>query len=132
VTSDEVLRGRPAPFMIHRNQELTDVYHHLAILKVGDTPLDIAEGKWSSNWTCGLSLYSSLMGLSEPEVHEMKAYHPAEFHEKHKEVRQMLYRSGSDFVVNTVNELPLGISRHVCLHDHIMFVWCLILFLFFS
>lgn len=44
VASDEVLRGRPHADMIHRLMDLTGVSDPARVVKVGDTPVDIAQG----------------------------------------------------------------------------------------
>ena len=51
VTSDEVARGRPHPDMIHRLMTLTGVTDPARVAKVGDTPVDIAQGHAAR---CGL------------------------------------------------------------------------------
>jgi phosphonatase-like hydrolase len=51
VTADEVVAGRPAPFMIFRLMELTQVHVVGRVAKVGDTPSDLWEG---TNAGCGL------------------------------------------------------------------------------
>jgi phosphonatase-like hydrolase len=45
IASDEVPRGRPHPDMIHRAMALTGVGDPRRVMKVGDTPADIAEGR---------------------------------------------------------------------------------------
>ncbi|MCJ7622438.1 MAG: phosphonatase-like hydrolase [Anaerolineaceae bacterium] len=45
VCSDDVPRGRPAPFMIFRAMEATDVIDVKRVLKVGDTVLDLWAGR---------------------------------------------------------------------------------------
>ncbi|MER5638896.1 phosphonatase-like hydrolase [Kitasatospora sp. NPDC002227] len=44
VTSDEVGRGRPAPYMIHRAMEKTGVLDVRAVLAAGDTAVDLQAG----------------------------------------------------------------------------------------
>ena len=44
VSSDEVLRGRPHPDMVHRAMELAGVSDPARVAKVGDTPADLLEG----------------------------------------------------------------------------------------
>ncbi len=44
VTSDEVSRGRPAPFMIFRAMERAGVANVKQVVNVGDTPLDLQAG----------------------------------------------------------------------------------------
>jgi len=45
VSSDQVFVGRPAPFMVFKAMELCCVYDVRKIIKIGDTPSDLAEGK---------------------------------------------------------------------------------------
>jgi phosphonatase-like hydrolase len=51
VTADEVVAGRPAPFMVFRLMELTGVQRTSRVVKVGDTPSDLHEG---DNAGCGM------------------------------------------------------------------------------
>lgn len=50
VFSTDVLRGRPAPYMIFRAMELLDVQDVRQVMKIGDTPSDLEEGM---NAGCG-------------------------------------------------------------------------------
>lgn len=59
VASDEVLKGRPYPDMIHKIQEFSNCCP-AQILKVGDTLEDIKEGKNANTWTCGVYGHSLL------------------------------------------------------------------------
>ncbi len=45
VTSDQVTMGRPAPFMIFKAMELCHVTDVRRVVKIGDTPSDLSEGK---------------------------------------------------------------------------------------
>lgn len=45
VTSDEVPRGRPAPYMIHRAMEKTGVIDTRRVLTAGDTVVDVEAGR---------------------------------------------------------------------------------------
>jgi len=53
VASDEVPQGRPAPYMIQRAMHLLGVEYPEQVVKVGDTPVDLAEGR---NAGCRASL----------------------------------------------------------------------------
>jgi phosphonatase-like hydrolase len=53
VTSDEVPQGRPAPHMIQRAMRVFSIENPAQIAKIGDTPVDLAEGR---NAHCALSL----------------------------------------------------------------------------
>jgi phosphonatase-like hydrolase len=45
VASDEVISGRPSPFMIFRAMELCGINDVRKVIKIGDTPSDLYEGK---------------------------------------------------------------------------------------
>lgn len=51
VFSSDVLRGRPAPYMIFHAMELLDVQDVHQVMKIGDTPSDLEEG---FNAGCGV------------------------------------------------------------------------------
>ena len=53
VASDEVPQGRPAPFMIQKAMTVFGIDDPKQVVKVGDTPVDLAEGR---NAGCALSL----------------------------------------------------------------------------
>jgi phosphoglycolate phosphatase-like HAD superfamily hydrolase len=45
ISSDQVKAGRPSPYMIFRAMELCNVTDVRKVIKIGDTPSDLAEGK---------------------------------------------------------------------------------------
>jgi len=45
ISSDSVIRGRPAPYMIKELMRRNNIYDSRRVMKVGDTPNDILEGK---------------------------------------------------------------------------------------
>lgn len=53
VTADDVVNGRPAPDMILQAMKLTGIDDSMAVLKAGDSSIDIEEGK---NAGCGLTV----------------------------------------------------------------------------
>lgn len=53
VTSDEVPQGRPAPFMIQKAMSAFGIDNPKQVIKIGDTPVDLAEGRRAG---CALSL----------------------------------------------------------------------------
>jgi phosphonoacetaldehyde hydrolase len=60
---DDVPAGRPAPWMLFRCMEVLGAFPPAAVLKVGDTPADIAEGRNAGCWSVGVVYSSSEMGL---------------------------------------------------------------------
>lgn len=69
--SDEALAGRPAPWMAYRIAEQLDVYPMHAIVKIGDTPVDIEEGHNAGMWTIGLAMTGNSLGLTIEERQQL-------------------------------------------------------------
>lgn len=56
VSSDQVLRARPAPFMVFRAMEQCGVDDVRKVIKIGDTPSDLAEGMNAGCYlSCGIT-----------------------------------------------------------------------------
>ncbi len=53
ITSDEVPQGRPAPYMIQRAMQMFGITDPQRVIKIGDTPVDLEEGRRAG---CYLSL----------------------------------------------------------------------------
>jgi phosphonatase-like hydrolase len=81
VCSDEVAQGRPYPFMINAIMQHVHVTDSRAIAKVGDTPVDVAEGREAN---CGLVI-SVTTGASTR--HELEVCQP-------------------DHIIDSLQELP--------------------------
>jgi phosphonatase-like hydrolase len=87
VTSDEVARGRPYPDMIARLMNRFNLTDPSRVVKVGDTPADIEEGK---NAGCGV-----VVGVT-----------------RGTHTREQLETSAPTYLIETVAELPrlLGLT----------------------
>lgn len=72
VSSDQVLRGRPHPDMIEFLMELFDIVNAKDVIKVGDTPSDLMEGK---NAGCGLTIGVTYGTHSKEELQD----HPNDY-----------------------------------------------------
>ena len=103
VLPDEVAAGRPAPWMIFKAMEAFGVEEPSAVVKLGDTPVDIAEGRNAGVWSVGVISSSSEVGLSETEWSALSG-------EKRREildsVRSKFDRAGAHAVIETIAELP--------------------------
>ncbi len=86
VCSDEVKNGRPAPDMIHKLMELTGVTDAKKVVKIGDTEVDVNEGK---NTGC---LYSIGVTTGAFTGAELLPYQP-------------------DFIIGDLSELTTIIKR---------------------
>ena len=70
IASDEVEKGRPFPFMINRLMGMAGVEDSALVIKVGDTMVDIQEGRMSA---CGLVAAVTTGAYSRTEL---MAYSP--------------------------------------------------------
>jgi phosphonoacetaldehyde hydrolase len=103
VASDEVETGRPGPAMIQMNQLLTGVANSNEVVKIGDTPEDILEGKSAGVWTIGILESSNRVGLRQPEFDMLT---PVQKLAVLRDARDHLSTARPDFIVNSVAEVP--------------------------
>ena len=75
ITPDDVGAGRPHPWMIFANAIRLQVEPLEAIVKIGDTPVDIEEGLRAGVWTIGVARTGNMIGLS---AEDFAALAPAE------------------------------------------------------
>jgi len=73
VTPDEVGAGRPFPWMIFANVTKLQVEPLEAIVKIGDTVVDVEEGLRAGVWTIGVAGTGNLMGLSRDDFRNLPA-----------------------------------------------------------
>lgn len=88
ITSDEVPQGRPAPYMIQRAMKTFGIEDPKQVLKIGDTPVDLAEGR---NAGC----FASLAVVNGTHT------------------REALEALDNDGLLNSLLELPDWIEKHV-------------------
>jgi phosphonoacetaldehyde hydrolase len=103
VCPDEVPAGRPYPWMCYQNAMNLGIYPMQAMVKVGDTLVDIEEGLNAGMWTVGLSQTGNLLGKREDEI---KALSIKELHEANQQVAAQLYQAGAHFVIDGIWDLP--------------------------
>ncbi len=93
VTSDEVKRGRPHPFMIYQLMQKLGVADAQTVAKIGDAPADLLEGK---NAGCGLNI-GVMQGSS---------------------TREQLEKLPHTHLIETVADLPALLFRHLLVTPH--------------
>jgi phosphonoacetaldehyde hydrolase len=108
VLPDEVRAGRPDPWMIFRAMENLGIYPPSAVLKVGDTLADIAEGRNAGAWSVGVIASSSEVGLTESGWENL-----AEGARRAivSSVRSKFEQAGAHATIETLAELPGLIDR---------------------
>jgi phosphonoacetaldehyde hydrolase len=103
VCPEDVPTGRPAPWMIYRLMEALNVFPPSAVLKVGDTLADVAEGLNAGVWSVGVTRSSSEVGLGEEEFNALPA--PRQ-HDLVSRSTQKLRGAGAHAVIETLTGLP--------------------------
>ncbi len=102
VCGSDVPYGRPHPWMCFANAQNLGVFPMQAIVKVGDTLSDIAEGLNAGMWTVGLTKCGNELGLSEDEANELEADERAR---RLNRSAERMYQAGAHYVVETIAEV---------------------------
>lgn len=108
VCPDDVPAGRPSPWMCFQNAMNLGAYPMPALVKVGDTPVDIEEGLNAGMWTVGVTLTGSLTGLTEAEVNALP---PAAREAAHERAAAPLYEAGAHYVIEGIWDLPAVLEK---------------------
>jgi phosphonoacetaldehyde hydrolase len=103
VCADEVPAGRPAPWMMYRVMEVTGVYPAACVLKIGDTPVDMGEGRSAGAWCVGTVDSSNEMGLTQVEFNALSE---AEKQARRATARERLIAAGAHACVDNLEGLP--------------------------
>jgi phosphonoacetaldehyde hydrolase len=99
----DVSAGRPAPWMAFHIAEQFGIYPMSAFVKIGDTVVDIKEGKNAGMWTIALAQSGNMLGFSLSEVNALA---PDALEARLVPIRERLYGAGAHYVVNTIAEIP--------------------------
>lgn len=111
ITASDVEFARPLPWMALLNAMRLNVYPMEAIVKVGDTIPDIAEGLNAGMWTVGVIDSSSDMGVTTAGL---EACDPHIIEKRRKEISASFHQAGAHFVVNDLSELPPVLNEIEC------------------
>lgn len=105
VCSDEVLSGRPAPWMLYEALHRIGAYPIHRVVKVDDTPVGIAAGRNAGCWTVALTDTGNEMGCSQAEFESLQA---AELSKRRRTIAAKFESYGADYVIESVaNLLPV-------------------------
>ena len=108
VTPDDVPQGRPAPHMCYLNAVRLDTYPLGQMVKVGDTVLDVLEGRAAGMWTVGTLLGGSELGLSRDAEARLA---PAKLEERLAAAGARLQEAGAHYVLRSIADLPGTIAE---------------------
>ena len=107
ITPDDVGAGRPHPWMIYANAIRMQIEPLEAIVKIGDTPVDIEEGLRAGVWTVGVARTGNMVGLS---AEDFGALAPAEQATRLRNARRTLSAAGAHEVIDAVADCEAAID----------------------
>lgn len=99
ITPEDVGAGRPHPWMIFANAIRLQVEPLEAIVKIGDTAVDIEEGLRAGVWTIGVARTGNMIGLS---AEDFAALAPPEQATRLENARTALSAAGTHEVIDAV------------------------------
>jgi phosphonoacetaldehyde hydrolase len=103
--ASDVPAGRPEPWMCFENACRLRVYPTEAMIKIGDTVMDVYEGLNAGMWTVGVAKTGNEMGLSEQEI---EALSEEDRSARLGQARERLYMAGAHYVVDSlIDVLPV-------------------------
>lgn len=100
--ASEVPAGRPAPWMVFACMQQANVYPPAAVVKVGDTVADVAEGLSAGVWSIGVAKTGNMLGLSATEVAALPG---PELERRLQAARAILAGAGAHAVIDAVADL---------------------------
>jgi phosphonoacetaldehyde hydrolase len=107
ITPDDVGAGRPHPWMIYANAVRLQVEPLEAVVKVGDTPVDIEEGLRARVWTIGVARTGNMVGLS---AEDLAALAPTEQATRLSNARDALSAAGAHEVIDAVADCEAALD----------------------
>ncbi len=102
ICSDDVPRGRPAPWMVFRAAERLDVYPISGVVVVDDTPVGIEAGRNAGAATVAVTRTGNSLGMSREEVARCEAGALAD---RLRAADAEFRRAGADAVIESVADL---------------------------
>jgi phosphonoacetaldehyde hydrolase len=110
--------GRPAPWMCYLNAIRLGAYPLAAMVKIGDTLSDIAEGRNAGMWTIGLTQSGNMLGLTEMQVNALA---PDDLAQRLAAIDRRYREAGAHYTAKGIWECaPLidAISRRLEMGEH--------------
>ncbi len=103
VCDDDVVAGRPAPFMVLEVMRRLEVWPVAACLVVDDTQPGILSGHNAGMWTAGVTVTGSYVGLDQDELVDLESDRRRALRNS---ARRRLRAAGAHFIIDSIAELP--------------------------
>lgn len=103
ICSDDVLHGRPAPWMLYEALHRMNSYPVTQVIKVDDTPVGILAGKHAGAITVAVTKTGNQMGLSRQAVADLD---DQDLQMRLIDIRGQFEAIGADYVIESIAELP--------------------------
>lgn len=103
VCASDVPTGRPAPWMAMECERLTAIYPPAACIKLGDTIVDIEEGRNAGMWSVGVAVTGNMTGLS---LVDWEALASEAQQARRRRARRAMLDAGAHAVIDSIAELP--------------------------
>lgn len=100
--------GRPGPFMALQALIKLSISPVEAVVKIGDTAVDIEEGLNGGMWSVGIAVTGNEVGLTAAEYAAQSA---GEQRRLAKEATERLYAAGAHYVVDGLGEVLPAIDK---------------------
>ena len=108
VCPSDVPAGRPFPWMCFANAMRLGIYPLRQLVKVGDTPADIAEGLNAGMWSVGVLLCGNETGLTDDELLSLSE---GEREERRRDAARRLNGAGAHYVTDSPATLAAVLVR---------------------
>jgi len=95
--------GRPYPYMLWENLRRLKIESVREVVKIGDTAVDIIEGRNAGCLSVGVVYGSNMMGLS---LNEYENTSPSERESLAKTARRSYAEAGADHVIERFTDIP--------------------------
>jgi len=103
VTSTDVPRGRPYPYMCYQTAINLEVYPMKAMVKIGDSLSDVGEGLNAGMWTIGLTRSGNELGLT---LAEADALDKDELARRLKAAEARYMMAGAHYTAESIADCP--------------------------
>lgn len=103
VCAEDVASGRPAPWMIFRAMEMTNVSPPQCVIKIGDTLPDIEAGVRAGAWSIGVTDTGNMAGCDQPTWDTLDDVEKAA---RREDAEDDMKDTGAHFILPSLAKLP--------------------------